>query len=213
MPKRVDCYSSSLLEAIEELSAIAQIGLTYGRDQFDLDRYMRVRELAADLMSALGAGAKVDILDWLSADEHYKTPKLDVRAVVRRGETILLVQEREDNRWTLPGGWCDIGEAPGEAVAKEVSEETGLEVVPDRLLALFDKRKHDYPFQIPHAYKAFFSCTEIGGKQLLETQETCAIQFFPLDDLPDLSTHRVTVSQLLEVVRIARDPTAPTAFD
>ncbi len=202
-----------LLRSLEEITAIAQTGLTYAEDQFDIDRYQRLREIAADLLADCTGLPPDRILDWLRLDTGYATPKLDVRAVILRDETVLLVQERSDGRWALPGGWCDVDLSPGDSVEKEVMEETGLKVEAIRLLALVDKRKHDYPFQIPHAYKGFFLCEERGGALLDSTAETQAARFFPINTLPPLSLDRNTVSQLLRAVAIANDPAQPTAFD
>lgn len=153
------------------------------------------------------------VKDWLSLDAHYVTPKLDVRGVVLRGDDhILMVREKQDNLWALPGGWCDVDQSPAECVVKEVYEETGLQVTAARLLALRDKRKQDYPFQIPHAYKAFFLCREEGGRLATATLETVETAFQPLEQLPLLSLHRITESQIRLVVNIARDETVPTAF-
>jgi ADP-ribose pyrophosphatase YjhB (NUDIX family) len=138
---------------------------------------------------------------------------MDVRALVIRAGEILLVQERSDKLWTLPGGWCDINRSPRESVEREVLEESGLEVRASRLLALFDKHKHDHPPQIPHAYKCFFLCDEKGGHLVNGTLETISAKFFPMDDLPLLSMNRVTPRQLQLVVAIAEDPARATAFD
>jgi len=209
----VDGPTKRLLLGLEEIAALAQTGLAYAEDPYDIERYERLRAIAADLLGARADAPAEKVLDWLSLDAGYATPKLDVRAVILRGETLLLVQERSDGDWALPGGWCDIDLSPGASVEKEVIEETGLEVRAVRLLALFDKRKHDYPFQIPHAYKGFFLCAERGGELLNGTAETQAARFFPIDSLPPLSLNRNTASQLHRVVALARDEAQPAAFD
>jgi ADP-ribose pyrophosphatase YjhB (NUDIX family) len=164
-------------------------------------------------LGRLSGAEAVSVQNWLSLDSNYVTPKLDVRALVMRGDDVLLVQEREDGRWSLPGGWCDVHQSPGESVEKEVREETGLMVRASRLLALLDKRKHDYPMQIPHAYKCFFLCEEYGGALVGSTIEIGQAAFVPWTDLPPLSLHRVTRSQVETIVQIGKDPARATAFD
>ncbi len=208
-----DANGARFLRRLEELGAIAQNGLTFARDPFDIERYQHLRAIVAEMMGLISGISSGAVRDWLCLDQNYATPKVDVRGLVMRGDTILLVQERSDGLWTLPGGWCEINESPKEAVEKEVLEETGLKVVATRLLALFDKQKHDHPFQIPHAYKCFFLCVEQGGSLLVETTETSAAIFLPLANLPPLSLHRVTQRQVERIVSIARDPSSPTAFD
>ena len=130
-----------------------------------------------------------------------------------RKENILMVRERSDGLWSLPGGWCDVNRSPRETVESEVREETGLVVHGSRLLALFDKHKHAHPPQIPHAYKCFFLCSEVGGELVSSSIETEEAAFVPWTKLPPLSLHRVTQHQLQIIVAIAKDPRCPPAFD
>src|SRR5438309_1658087 len=114
--------SPSWLRRAQRLAAISQNGLTFTKDPFERARWEEVRQLAAEML-ADGAGASIDqALAMLAAETGYATPKVDVRAAVFQGDEILLVQERSDGRWTLPGGWCDVGEAPGVAAAREITE-------------------------------------------------------------------------------------------
>ncbi|HKD09177.1 MAG TPA: NUDIX domain-containing protein [Bryobacteraceae bacterium] len=157
------------------------------------------------------------IIRAFASEDGYQTPKVDIRAVViRDGPEVLLVREKIDNgRWTLPGGWADIGYTPFEVAAKEVYEETGLIARPVRLLALFDKRKHPHPPQPWYVYKAFIQCEGSGGSLLLDTPETAGARWFRYDELPyqDLSTDRTTPSQLEAVLRLASDSFSATVCD
>ena len=154
------------------------------------------------------------IAQWIALDSGYPTPKLDVRAFIQNDDGhLLLVQERSDGLWTLPGGWCDIGDSPAGAVVREVSEETGLECRAVQLLALFDKLKHPHPPQLPHAHKAFFLCEVTGGSLLTETDETQGAAYFPIDALPELSRHRVVESQLRSLHDHVRQGRRHTLFD
>src|SRR6478736_9296352 len=141
------------------LQAIAQTGLTFAQDPYDIERYKAIREIAAEM---LAAGADMDltiIRNMLSADDGYATPKVDVRGVIFRDNKILLVKEKSDGKWTLPGGWADVCESPAENVVREVFEETGFQTRATKVLALFDRtlHKHEPPFPF-HVYKIFIRC-------------------------------------------------------
>jgi ADP-ribose pyrophosphatase YjhB (NUDIX family) len=147
----------------------------------------------------------------------YQTPKVDVRVVLFRGSNeLLMVREKADqNRWTPPGGWADVGCTPFEVAAKEALEETGLVVKPVRLLALFDKRKHGHPPQPWYAYKAFILCEIHAGALLQETSETLEARWFKQTELPlhELSLDRITPSQLETLFAFARNPDLPALCD
>jgi ADP-ribose pyrophosphatase YjhB (NUDIX family) len=100
-------------------------------------------------MMAMGAEMRdtVPILDLFKTEVGYATPKIGVRAAVFDGERILLVRERRDGLWTVPGGWVDVGDAPSLAAIKEVKEESGYVVVVKKLAALYgqDQDKHGHP--------------------------------------------------------------------
>ena len=204
----------SLIEYIEKVLATAQAGLTFSDNRFDIERFQALRSASARLL-ATHSGFDVEaIRQWISLDSGYPTPKLDVRAfVLNSSDHVLLVREMVDQCWTLPGGWSDIGESPREAIEREVQEETGLECSAKRLLALFDKHKHPHPPQLPHAYKAFFLCEVKGGELLQSTSETLGAEFFPVDRLPPMSTHRVLESQIRTLWERIRAGEASTLFD
>lgn len=196
----------------KELVALAQTGLHFTKDVFDRERYERVHALGHEL---LGAGFAIEPaqLALLTTDRGYATPKVDVRALVRDGDgRLLLVQEFTDHRWSLPGGWADVGVSPRENAEKEVREEAGLEVSARRLLAVLERRKHaslPFPFDV---YRLFFDCELLGGA-LAPSSETLDAAFFPLDALPPLSLARVSEPLLHRLIKLADDPAAPTEFD
>ncbi len=211
--KTSDERAADLIKNLEEIATIAQNGLSFATNVYDIERYRRLRILTSNLLATLSDLPSSTVHEWLSIDQNYATPKIDVRGVVVRGDSILLVQERSDGLWTLPGGWCDINQSPSEAVEKEVFEESGLRVEASRLLALLDKHKHEHPPQIPHAYKCFFLCHEKGGGLTNGTDETRRAEFFIPTEHPPLSLHRLTPRQLQLVSDIARDPQRLPAFD
>jgi len=199
---------------LEQVLATAQAGLTYSNDPFDIARFEALRAATVTLIASQSDLKPDAIAQWIALDSGYPTPKLDVRAFIQNDDGhLLLVQERSDGLWTLPGGWCDIGDSPAGAVVREVSEETGLECRAVQLLALFDKLKHPHPPQLPHAHKAFFLCEVTGGSLLTETDETQGAAYFPIDALPELSRHRVVESQLRSLHGHVRQGRRHTLFD
>jgi ADP-ribose pyrophosphatase YjhB (NUDIX family) len=209
--------SSQLLIQAQRLQALAQAGLAYATDRYDLERYQEIRSISARLLQELTEEPLEKIIRVFASEDGYQTPKVDVRAVLfREGPEILLIKEKVDNgRWTLPGGWADVGYTPFEIAAKETYEETGLVVKPVRLLALFDKRKHPHPPQPWYVYKAFIQCEVQGGSLIQDTAETTGARWFRQDELPylDLSIDRTTESQLETIFRFASDPGSPTVCD
>jgi len=200
------------LEWVQKLQAIAQNGLTYARDPFDIERYESVREIAAEIAAVHSHMDVQYILNLFAGEVGYLTPKTDVRGAVFREETILLVKERGDGFWTLPGGWVDIGESPSEAVVREVHEESGYVTRPVKLLALYDKNKHAHPPSAYHVYKLFFQCEIVQGNPS-DSIETEGAAFFHKDRLPALSLPRVTPAQIARLFQHNRNPAWPTEFD
>ncbi len=209
--------STRLLAFTQKLQAIAQAGIAYQTNSYDLERYEEIRSLSAKLLQELTDEPYEKIVRVFASETGYQTPKIDIRAALFRGtDEILMVQEKVDhNRWTVPGGWADIGCTPFEVAVKEAEEETGLIVKPVRLLALLDKRKHAHPPQPWYAYKAFIQCEVQGGVLLQETAETSGAQWFRKEELPlaELSLDRVTAPQLETLFTFARNPDLPTLCD
>ena len=197
----------------KRLQAIAQTGLTFTRDHYDQERYEELRKLAAEMMS-VGSGIpdSAKVLDLFTKETGYATPKVEVRAAVVRGDEILMVREREDGGWTLPGGWCDVGEPPSAMVIREVKEESGFDVRPRKLAAIFDRNKHPHPPIPTHAYKLFFLCDLLGG-EATPSFETTEVSFFPRHRLPHLSIARVTEHQIEHMFAQNEHPEWPTTFD
>lgn len=200
------------LEWARRLQAIAQTGLTYAPNQYDVDRYAEVSEIAAEIMAGGSDGQIAPIRDLFARQAGYATPKVDLRGVVFRGDRILLVKEREDGGWTLPGGWADVGESPADGTVREVREESGYETRAMKLLAVYDRNRHGHtpiPF---HAYKLFFLCELTGGAPAASS-ETDGVDWFAKDDLPPLSISRVTAAQIHRFFEHYRNPQWPTDFD
>jgi ADP-ribose pyrophosphatase YjhB (NUDIX family) len=196
-----------------EIEAIAQTGLAFTQDIYDRERYERLHGLACKMM-AERSGLDLTIIEGLFAGEHgYATPKIDVRGAAFQDGKILLVQElADDGRWTLPGGWADVNRSPREAIVAEMREEAGIEVIPVKLAALYDRRKHPHPPLPFHIYKLFFLCEIVGGTPA-PGMETGGVGFFTLDSLPELSTSRVLAPQIARMFAHRAAPDLPTEFD
>ena len=178
------------LAGVKRLRAIAQTGLTYSQDPYDLERYRELQILAERMLASLANVPVPQIHDLFLEEKGYPTPKVDVRAGVFRGDEVLLVRERSDGRWSLPGGWADEHQSATGCVEREVMEESGFEVRVQRLVAIKDRHLHPYqPPSVHRVYKLFFLCELVGGAPQ-GSIETSAAEFFPVTDLPPLSLGR-----------------------
>ncbi len=211
--------SPDWLRVTRALQSIAQAGLTYSRDPYDRERYAQIQTLAAELAAA-GTDTPVErIRDFFASERGYPTPKLDVRAAVIVEDRILLVQERDDGGWTMPGGWADIGESAAESVVRETREEAGIEVRAEKLIALFERERHGHPLHPEFSHKAFFLCTPLVEEATPPSPrpgpgpEIAAAAFFDRDDLPPLSLARVTPDEIELAFTHRAHPELPTAFD
>jgi ADP-ribose pyrophosphatase YjhB (NUDIX family) len=200
------------LEWAQRLQAIAQNGLTYTQNPFEIERYEHIREIAAEIMAAQSDLYVNHIRDLFADQAGYATPKVDVRGVVFRDNAILLVKERRDGLWTLPGGWADVNDSPGEATVREVYEESGYQTRAVKLLACYDRNKHGHPHHAFHIYKLFFRCELLGGAPS-QSFETDGVGFFSEDEIPPLSLPRVTPAQIVRFFEHYRHPEWPTDFD
>ncbi|MBF2004509.1 MAG: NUDIX hydrolase [Chlorogloeopsis fritschii C42_A2020_084] len=200
------------LEWAKQLQAIAQNGLTFSENPFDIERFQAIQAIAAEIIVTHTNAELNYILDLFARDVGYATPKVDVRGAVFRDEQILLVKERSDGCWTLPGGWADIGTSPSEAVVKEIYEESGYHSRAVKLVAVYDRDRQGHP-PFPHyTYKLFFQCELLGGSPS-PSIETEAVGFFPEDEIPELSVARVTATQITRLFEHYRHPDLSTDFD
>ena len=202
----------SWLDMAKRLQSLAQAGLEYSENKYDIDRYQQIRQLSLEIMHDFTGLPMEKLIGTFTAEKGYQTPKVDVRGVVFRGDKILMVRETIDNLWSIPGGWADVGITPFQVAKKEVQEESGLEVLPVKLLAVLDKKCHNHPPDMFHIYKIFILCREIGGglKGGMETSET---GFFGLDELPPLSLQRITGEQIRLMYEYKNDPAKAAVCD
>jgi ADP-ribose pyrophosphatase YjhB (NUDIX family) len=201
-----------LLEWARQVQAVAQNGLAFTHDPFDRQRYAQLSELVAQLLAShLQLPASEARALW-DTERGYATPKVDVRGGIFQEERVLLVRERSDGRWTLPGGWVDVNDAPSVAVEREIREESGYQARAVKLAALLDKNRHPHPPGIHHIFKLFFVCELTGGSPAA-SDETDGVDFFPLSALPELSLGRVLPAQIERLYQHWRQPALPTDFD
>jgi ADP-ribose pyrophosphatase YjhB (NUDIX family) len=200
------------LEWAKQIQSISQAGLAYSKDVYDLERFEQLRTLSIEILNAYTEVEESKIRDLFANEEGYPTPKVDVRGVVFKDNKILLVKERTDKAWALPGGWADIGLSSKEVVIKEVKEESGLDVKPIKLLGLVDKKFYNHPPSAFHVYKMFILCEVIGGQLEIgiETEQT---GYFAEEELPELSRDRNTIEQIKTLFQMMKNPAAEIMFD
>lgn len=183
------------LEWAMEIQSIAQAGLTYGHDEFDKERYERLREISAEILAYKTDMTVEKVKDLFCNETGYQTPKVDTRAAVFEDGKILLVHEK-NGRWSLPGGWCDVDQSVAENTVKETVEEAGLEVKPTKLIAVQDRNKHNTPVYAYGVVKIFVMCTLIGGS-FVENIETTETKYFARNEIPEnLANEKVTREQI-----------------
>lgn len=177
-----------------ELQAIAQGGLFYGKDKFDLERYERIREISAEMISYKTEIPVEKVKDLFCNDIGYQTPKIDTRAAIFKDGKILLVHEA-NGTWALPGGWVDVNVSVEENTIKEVREEAGLDVKVKRVIAVQDREKHNLPVYAYKVCKIFMQCEVIGG-EFVSNIETTGYDYFGLEELPCLAEEKNNREQI-----------------
>jgi ADP-ribose pyrophosphatase YjhB (NUDIX family) len=200
-----DKLSYAWLDMAKRLQAIAQAGIEYSDNKYDIERYQQVRKLSVEIMHNFTGLKMNQLVDVFAKEKGYQTPKVDVRGVIFRSDKILMVRETIDGNWSVPGGWAEVGLTPFENVIKEVFEEASLQILPVRLLAVLDKKCHSHPPDLFHIYKIFVLCEEKGGV-LHNGMETSEVEFFGLNELPPLSTPRITEEEIRLIFEYRNNP-------
>jgi ADP-ribose pyrophosphatase YjhB (NUDIX family) len=200
------------LEWARRMQAISQAGLHFSKDVFDKERYTELQQLSSEIIATYTGVPAEDVGKMLEAEKGYPTPKLDVRGIVFKDDKLLLVKEKMDNRWSLPGGFCEIGLSAGENVVKEMKEESGFDVKPVKLLAVLDSDKHTDKPQLFHYYKVFLQCEIVGGGAQ-KGVETSEIGFFGEAALPPLSLKRNTEEQIQMLFTFLHNQNKASVFD
>lgn len=195
-----------------EIQSMAQAGLTYTDNAYDIERYERLRELAAEMISEKSEIPLGKVKDLFGNETGYQTPKLDTRAAIFKDNKILLTHEN-NGTWSLPGGWCDVLESVKSNTIKEVKEETGLDVKAVKVIAVQDRNKHNVPIYAYGVCKVFILCEIIGGK-FAENIETTGFEYFSLDNLPvNLAEEKTSKEQIEMCFDAVQDKNWSTYFD
>ena len=202
------------LALARELQALAQNGLTFTENTYDVERYEALQVAASKLVAHGFSIDPVEAHDAVKELRGYATPQVDVRGAIFRDDAILMVQEKSDGKWSLPGGFADVNLTPAENVVKEIAEEAGVQAAVRKLVGVYDKRRHipagDVRFR--HIYKLFFLCDLVSGEPTpgMETQDAA---FFSVHDLPALSIGRIAEAQIQEAHAHHLDPARMPYFE
>ncbi|WP_439181486.1 NUDIX hydrolase N-terminal domain-containing protein [Carboxylicivirga taeanensis] len=201
------------INTFKKIKALAEIGLVYAQNGYEVERNQELINISKELIAAI-AQQPVKVFDSFDfPPKEYPTPKVDVRALILNDkDEILMAKEKMDGRWSIPGGWADIGHSPSEVVLKEVKEETGLIASTERVLAIYDKRCHPHPPQPWYVYKIMFLCKVKGG-ELRGNFDIEEAGWFAVDNLPPLSEDRILASQIKELFHLAKHPELPVVCD
>lgn len=213
MTKNMPAPPFQWLTWAREIQALAQTGLVYSHNDYDLQLYHRLEDIAAQILVDHTTLSPDTILKNFHIQRGYAIPKIDVRAAIIRVGRFLFIWECSDGAWAMLGGWADVGESPAAMVAWEVQEESGCLVRVDKLVAVLDaNRVSGVPMEFYQTYKLIFLCTITGG-QASPSSETSAVDFFHPAQLPPLSSSRTGPEMLAEVFAYHADPTCPAVFD
>jgi len=202
-----------IFEKIKRIQALAEIGLEFSQNTFDRERYQELQEISLQILEKLSDVPIEKIIPLIQEKNGYKTPKVDVRTVVFNEKSqILLIQEKVDGKWAMPGGWADVGYSPAEVAVKECFEEAGLKVEAVKLLAVLDKQKQNMPPAFEYVYKIFMLCKKLSD-DISTGSETSDVGWFYEQNLPDLSTPRNTTKQLKIMFQYHRGDRTEPDFD
>ncbi|MEM1339632.1 MAG: NUDIX hydrolase [Bacteroidota bacterium] len=192
------------LDLVKRIKAIAETGLVYTEGSYDKERYQELREISLKLLSQKSGIPSPQLQKFFMPQTDYPTPKVDVRGfVLDKDDRILMARESIDGKWSIPGGWADIGSTPKEVVVKEIREETGLDAEVIRLLAIYDKKMHPHPPEPFYVYKLVFLCRVTGG-QLNPGFDMRGADWFALNTVPPLSEDRIVKSQLEHLFQLTK---------
>jgi len=200
------------LKWAREIQQLSQTGLAFAVTDYEKNRYKRLTEITAEMVAHHTSLEKEAVEKVMMKQPGYATPKIDIRAAVIEDNKILLVQERSDKRWAMPGGWADVGDIPSEVAIRETKEESGYDVKPIKVIGVFDANRLGGQLELFHAFKIVFLCEFIGGKAAT-SDETSDVRFFSFEILPPLSLNRTNDTHINEILAHLKDPQKPAYFD
>jgi len=213
---KINLMSDSLpprwLEWAREIQALSQTGFHYAENEYNRQRFQRLMEISAEIIQDHTRLAADDLLRIFLDQRGYATPKVDVRAAVFQDEKLLMVREGSDGRWTMPGGWADVGDAPSQAAEREVWEEAGFHVKARKLIGVYDSNRY-FPMELFHAFKVVFLCDLIDGFAR-PSYETTEVVFFGKEEIPgQLSGERTRIHHIQDAFTAHNNPNVPAVFD
>jgi len=200
------------LKWAREIQQLSQTGAAFAVTDYEKQRYKRLTEIISEIVEYHTLLEKEAVEKVMMKQPGYATPKVDVRAAVIKDDKILLVQERSDERWAMPGGWADVGDIPSEVAARETKEESGYDVKPTKVIGVYDANRLGGQLEFFHAFKIVFLCDLIGG-EATTSDETQDVGFFSFNDLPPLSLNRTNDKHIKEILAHLQEPQRPTYFD
>ena len=200
------------LEWAREIQLLSQTGLAFANTDYEKKRYERLIELTAEIVEYQTPFDKSVVQKVFMEQPGYATPKVDVRAAVTKDNKILLVQERSDNMWALPGGWADVGDIPSEVAIRETKEESGFDVKPRKVVGVYDANRVGGQLEFFHAFKIVILCDLLGG-EAKPSDETLDVQYFSFEEIPPLSKNRTNSKHLAEIQLHLKDSNRQTYFD
>jgi ADP-ribose pyrophosphatase YjhB (NUDIX family) len=195
-----------------EIQALSQAGAHYAVDNYQLERFSRLSEIAAEIISMHSDLEQENLVNLFKQQTGYPTPRIDVRAAVFKDRKLLLVRERVDGGWTMPGGWADVGDVPSEAAERETFEESGFRVKAKKLIGVYDANRTG-PLELFHAFKIIFLCEIIEG-EASPSYETTEVAFFGPEEIPELlSGERTKTRQIKDAFSTLADSQMQAVFD
>ena len=200
------------LKWAREIQQLSQTGLAFAVTKYEKQRYEQLIRLTAEIIEHHTQLGKETVETVLMKQPGYATPKIDVRAAVIKDEKILLVQERTDKRWAMPGGWADVGDIPSNVAIRETKEESGYDVKPVKVIGVFDANRSGGHLELFHAFKIVFLCEFVGGKAKT-SDETMDVSFYSFESLPPLSQNRTNNNHIKEIIAHLKDPSRAAYFD
>jgi len=200
------------LDWAREIQSLCQTGLAFASTEYETQRYKRLIEISAEIISSYTNFSSETLSKILMEQPGYATPKIDVRAAIIKDNKILLVQERTDNKWAMPGGWADVGDFPAQVAERETKEESGYFVKVKKLIGVFDANRSGRPLEFFHAFKLVFLCDLIGG-EARTSNETKDVKFFDFETLPPLSENRTNQKHINEIIAHLKDESRQAYFE
>lgn len=205
---------NKLINLVKRSITLSDLGCLYAHNGYDNERYHEMKDINMQILNIISENSMEELCSFYLPAKEYPTPKVDIRGVLlnEQGQILMVEEKLDPGKWSIPGGWADIGFTPSEVIKKEMKEETGLDVEVERVLAVYDKKCHPHPQEAFYTYKIVFLCRKISG-ELRNTFDIDDVKFFDIDNLPPLSEARIVKSQIEQLYYLAKDDIRDVYFD